>query len=456
MSVWFNQRAVRDRTLAIVMTLRLVFAFTVVAAGAARAQNDRVQWLRTNAVALSDAATDADLAPIRRALDGVDVVFLGESSHGDGGGHLARLRLVRYLHEQLGFNVIAWEAGVREAAAFDSLLGTSAPLGSITPTALYPWWAPSAELRPVLDYVRQTRRSPGPLTFAGFDIQRSGPLDSLVGYVSRTFAPSGDPALFPVGLRESLARAASRLASLEGAQRDSAEDALEHLLHDAAPELLRRFAAQRETFVHAIGERETQLLSRVLHNVVAHAEQLRLARDADPAKRITSYNLREQRNAENILWLLRERHRGEKLIVWLHNVHAITARFTARFDGLSPDASDTPRDATARVVKDSIGARSYSVAIVSYDGAWGFPGGDRTALPPAPAGSLAASLHDAGFARAFLDVSGNGRPIPAWLSAPMTGTLNTQSPARYPVTWPRVVDGVLFIDHMTPSTVARD
>jgi erythromycin esterase len=420
------------------MTLRLVFAFTVVAAGAARAQNDRVQWLRTNAVALSDAATDADLAPIRRALDGVDVIFLGESSHGDGGGHLARLRLVRYLHDQLGFNVIAWEAGVREAAAFDSLLGTTAPLGSITPTALYPWWAPSAELRPVLDYVRQTRRSPGPLTFAGFDIQRSGPLDSLVGYVSRTFARSGDPALFPVALR------------------DSAEDALERLLHDAAPELLRRFAAKRETFVHAIGERETQLLSRALGNLVAHAEQLRLARDADPAKRIASYNLREQHNAENILWLLRERHRGEKLIVWLHNVHAIAARFTARFDGLSPDASDTPRDATARVVKDSIGARSYSVAIVSYDGAWGFPGGDRTALPPAPAGSLAASLHDAGFARAFLDVTGNGRPIPAWLSAPMMGTLNTQSPARYPVTWPRVVDGVLFIDHMTPSTVARD
>ena len=438
----------------LIRSLPIALALTV--AGLAQAQPNRVRWLRANAVALSDAATDADLAPIRRALDGVDVIFLGESSHGDGGGHLARLRLVRYLHEQLGFDVIAWEAGVREAVAFDSLLATNAPLGAITPVALYPWWAPSAELRPVLEYVRETRRSARPLRFAGFDIQRSGPLDSLVGYVTRTFARAGGAEVFPIALRDSLARGVARIATLSGAVRDSAETSLERALHDAAPELRQRFASQRASFVRTLGDAETDLLSRVLDNLAAHAEQLRLSRDADPAKRIASYNLREQRNAENVLWLLRERHRGQKLIVWSHNVHAIKARFAARFDGVSLDASSAPRDATARVVQDSLGRRSYSVAIVSYDGSWGFPGGDRTDLPPAPVGSLAASLHEAGFARAFLDVRGSGRAIPTWLSAPMTGTLNTQSPARYPVTWPTVVDGVLFVDRMTPSAVVPE
>jgi len=38
----------------------------------------------------------------------------------------------------------------------------------------------------------------------------------------------------------------------------------------------------------------------------------------------------------------------------------------------------------------------------------------------------------------------------------MTGTLNTQSPARYALTWPAVVDGVLFVDRMTPSSVAPE
>jgi erythromycin esterase len=419
------------------------------------AQDDRVAWLRANAVALSDTATDAQLTSIRGALDGVDVVFLGESSHGDGGAHLARVRLVRYLHEQLGFNVIAWEAGVSESVAFDSLLGTSRALGTITPIALYPWWSASAELRPVLDYVRRTRTSPKPLRFAGFDIQRSGPLDSLVSHVSRTFGRSGNATLFPRTLGDTLTRLLRRMSSLSGAARDTVEDAAERLLHESAPELEQRFASNRAAFVRAIGARDTELFARTLANITAHAEQSRLAGDADAAKRIASYNLREQRNAANILWLLRSRHPGEKMIVWLHNVHAINTRFTARFDGVAPASTDTPRDATARVVRDSIGARSYAMATMSFDGAWAFPGGNRTELPPAPAGSLAAALHDAGFARAFLDLRREtGRP--SWLSTPLTGTINTQSPARYPVVWPHAVDGVLFVDRMTPSTTAPE
>src|SRR5215207_8788342 len=122
----------------------------------------------------------------------------------------------------------------------------------------------------------------------------------------------------------------------------------------------------------------------------------------------------------------------------------------------STGGQDSSSSLTARVVQDSIGRRAYSVAILSYDGSWGFPGGDRTELPPAPAGSLSALLHDAGFTRAFVDVRGKGREVPPWLSAPMTGTLNTQSPARYALTWPAVVDGALFVDRMTPSSVAPE
>jgi erythromycin esterase len=419
-----------------VTTLRFIptLALCVLGTGAAGAQPDRVAWLRANAVALSDSATDASLAPIRQALAGVDVVFLGESTHGDGAGHLARVRLVRYLHEQLGFDVIAWEAGAREAVAFDSLLGTTARLGSITPVALYPWWAASAELRPMMEYLRQTRRTPRPLTFAGFDLQRSGPLDSLGAYVRRTFAKTGDTAQIPASL----------------------PDSSERVLLELVPGLRQRFATRRPAFVRALGERETSLLGRVLDNLATYGEQQRLARDTSAGQRIAGYNLREQRNAANLLWLLRERHRGQKIIVWSHNVHAVSTRFTARFDGVSSDRATAPRDATARIVEDSLGARSYSIAIAAYDGAWGFPGGEQSVLPVAPAGSLSAMLHEAGFARAFLDVRGTGRANPQWLRTPMTGTLNAQSPARYPLVWPDVVDGVLFIDRMTPSSIAPE
>jgi erythromycin esterase len=426
--------------------LSLAVAASCAFANAASCQTDRTTWLRSNALALADNSSDADLARISRALQGVDVVFLGESSHGDGGAHLARVRLVRYLHERLGFDVIAWEAGTREAATFDSLLGTSAALGSISATALYPWWAPSAELRPMLEYVRSTRRSSRPLTFAGFDIQRSGPIEALVADLRRGFAQSGNAELFPKALDDSLSIYLRRLDGSTGASRDSVEEKIERVIHAATPELRRRFESARRAFEQRVGARATAFLNRVLFNLSSNAEQL-------AASGVASYNIREQRNAENIVWLLRERYPGRKLIAWSHNVHAINTRFTQRFDGVAATAAENTRDATARIVHDSLGTRAYSVIVASYDGAWAFPNGQRTELPPAAPGSFVDLMHGTGMATAFLDLRGT---LPAWLNEPLVGTLNTQSPARYPIVWPRATDGILFIDRMTPSSVAPD
>jgi erythromycin esterase len=426
--------------------LPLALAASCVLATASFAQPERVAWLRSNAIALDDSSSDASLARIGRALNGVDVVFLGESSHGDGGAHLARVRLVRYLHERLGFDLIAWEAGTREAVAFDSLLGTSAPLGSITATALYPWWALSAELRPVLEYIRGTRRSTRPLTFAGFDIQRSGSIEALVSDLRRAFAQSGNVELFPRSLDDSLSFQLQRLTAVTGASRDSVANSIERMIHAAMPDLRRRFESARSTFTQRVGVRETAFVSRVLLNLSSNAEQV-------AASGVASYNIRERRNAENILWLLRERYPKRKIIVWSHNVHAINTRFTQRFDGVAATAAENARDATARIVHDSLGRRAYSLIVASYDGAWAFPNGQRTELPAAAAGSLVTLLHDTGLSRAFLDLRGTH---PAWLDEPLVGTLNTQSPARYAIVWPRATDGILFVDRMTPSSVAPD
>src|SRR5262249_3396279 len=134
-----------------------------------------------------------------------------------------------------------------------------------------------------------------------------------------------------------------------------------------------RFESARETFQQRVGARETAFLNRVLFNLRANAERL-------AATGVASYNVREQRNAENIVWLLRERYPRRKMIVWSHNVHAINTRFTQRFDGVAAAAAENTRDATARIVHDSLGARAYSVIVASYDGAWAFPNGQRTAL----------------------------------------------------------------------------
>jgi erythromycin esterase-like protein len=86
----------------------------------------RVAWLSENAVRIRtvDPAKDdfADLEPLRETLKGVRVVLLGEQNHGDGTTFLAKTRLIRFLHEKMGFDMLAFESGLYDCAkAWDAL-----------------------------------------------------------------------------------------------------------------------------------------------------------------------------------------------------------------------------------------------------------------------------------------------------------------------------------------------
>ncbi len=71
----------------------------------------RVAWLRENVRPIRSIDPHdedfSDLESLRTTLDGVQLVLLGEADHRSGSDFLAKTRLVKFLHRELGFDVLA-------------------------------------------------------------------------------------------------------------------------------------------------------------------------------------------------------------------------------------------------------------------------------------------------------------------------------------------------------------
>jgi erythromycin esterase-like protein len=117
----------------------------------------------------SDDARDLEF--LKPLLAGKRVVQLGESAHGVAEFSWLKVRLAKYLHRELGFDVIAFESPVAGCDRGDALVASSAV--EAMRACLYDVWH-TEEVLPLFEYVAAERAAGRRLAIAGFDVQERG------------------------------------------------------------------------------------------------------------------------------------------------------------------------------------------------------------------------------------------------------------------------------------------
>lgn len=393
-----------------------------------------------------------DLSAIGRLVGDARVVMLGEPWHGDGGAIARRAEIVRYLHEQKGFDVLVFEA---DFYAVHTAWRDAQRTGNVRSVMdqIYPFWTDTRAAAPLWEYVASRMRAGDTLHVAGVD-------PKLVGPRSRAELPR---------------LLAARYAALPGADSIRGSEAAATL--DAA-------LSPRPATSSLLTEARFATLVNVVHRVADAAER-RLAdavnvpaggpgalTDDDRFWAQTAGSLRRNVNGEardagmgaNFLWLATRLYPGRKLILWAHNNHLVADKWMVL------DSQDSipglPRSDAARArttylgdeVKRAFGRRAVSIATTVYAGRYSpdiVPAlgalGDPTlgraanfdstvALPSAAGGTLEAALAGAGRQVALLDL----RPF-IGTSAVSTRVLDyTELPPVRLALW-RGYDGVLFL-----------
>jgi erythromycin esterase len=164
-----------------VLSLSLAFWFAghTNAGGAKPSSADidaRVAWLKSHTSALRsiDPANEdfSDLEPIRYAIGDRRIVQLSEQSHGDGSTFHARTRLIKFLHQKCGFDVLAFESGLYDCRKAWELLreGKMSHRDAIS-NGVFDIWVSSQEVQPLIEYLGQQANGKHPLEICGFDCQ---------------------------------------------------------------------------------------------------------------------------------------------------------------------------------------------------------------------------------------------------------------------------------------------
>ena len=415
--------------------------------GALPADDREATWLRDHAVPLRPAITGdddfADLEPLRDTLGRARVVVLGEGSHGEGTTFAVKARLVRFLHERLGYDVLAFESGFYECWKAQRQIDAGEDPATAFRGAVFRVWTLSRQFQPLIDHFAAAARSPRPLELTGFDPQFTGTLSQqFLDDLVRTAEAAGMPG---EDLRARLTPGVANVVdgSYELGELPDAKSRAEYFAALIDVEARLRGAAgegvpERAFWVHLLaGLRELTVSSWGTHW------------DRPLLEDRANYPVRDRVMGEHLAWLARERYPGRKIVVWMHSGHA--ARGLAGVQTSRPDLNalyTTFRPAGA-VAHDLLGDEMYTVAVLAHHGQHKFAvgsGAPKEILPPSP-GSLEDRFHRAGVPLAFLDLRYTRGP--RWLREPLVARPSGYEEMR--ARWREVFDGLIYIDAMETS-----
>jgi len=460
------------------------------AAGADAAPDPHVDWLREHAVELEtiDPAAPgfSDLEPLRQSLEGVRVVLLGEATRGEGSTLLAKDRLIRFLHEEMGFDVLVLDCGFFQCArgwqaARAAAYAEAAKQDLVDAMAPMRLYTESAQFQPLLDYVVAERRAERPLVVAGAGPELGAQGKNLFAELRRILPRLGSAAGDVPGFEQAAAivdgigsgafttgekpmpsaadreRFAATLAELQRRLR-APQDRLRAPPAAGGAQETGDGAGEASDGPAAAppGADELALYRRALDNLAVEARMTWEIGVYRPGHGISPdvTTLINRQTADNLLWLARQRYPEQKIVVSARTV--FLARHLSRLEtGDRAAKARFERFTTiGDVLEEALGDQAYIVGFTAFEGRAGTPfHAPHALLEPTP-GSFEDLMGRTGLTAAFVDLRGlrqKGRPA-RWLTRPLIARPLSFKELRG--SWPRHLDAFVFLRTMEPSHLA--
>ncbi|MGK4117987.1 erythromycin esterase family protein [Lysinibacillus capsici] len=257
-----------------------------------------------------------DLEMLKPLLHDKRIVFLGESSHGVAQFNLAKTRLIQFLHQDMGYNVLAFESGMGNVMNAQGQIDKQAALQTMKDAIFGVWW--TKETLPLFDYAKSTQATEQPLVLTGFDIQQQGALTN------------GDWLQNPK-LAQQFNEAEKQLAEWSSGKDLKGYQKVKATIIDVYKQVQSQIQFKEKELQAAYPKEPhiVKLMDRTLADRIRLADEyieLTIQSNIDIEQNniesfLQTMEWRDQAMMENLLWLAEEVYPTEKFIVWAHNDH---------------------------------------------------------------------------------------------------------------------------------------
>lgn len=335
----------------------------------------------------------ADLAFLAPLLQGRTIVELGESGHGVAEYSQAKIRLIKCLHEQLGYDVMAFESSIL------STYLANEQASQLTPTAfmqdsIFTVWSTTGVVQ-LFSYIQSTQTTAHPLILAGFDVQLTTPYELNVR-----------PGVFQQVVAQVDPVYAQQVHDMD-------QTFVQHALDTGQfPYILANYSdlkTKYQALTAFLDANMTQIQSayptRPLFPLVvrqaawgmsAYLDEMYDDALSNNFGSLTGSAARDAGMASNLEILVDNLYAGKKVIVWAHNCHiAHDASVVAEWGWKN----------TGNWIYQKYGQSVYTLGLYMYQGSADWNNRTVYTIAAAPDNSVEGLLHAAGEPYVFLDFS---------------------------------------------------
>ncbi|MBK9483668.1 MAG: erythromycin esterase family protein [Chitinophagaceae bacterium] len=405
-------------------------------------QSEIRAFVASNTIPIQSISPDSldfsDFESIGNSIGNARIVMLGEQDHGDAPTFLAKTRLIQYLHETKGFNVIAFESDFFSATyGFENIAKTRQDFLKFYKANIVPYWTLCDASNPLFTKViPESFTTSNPYIVAGFDNQMfyKYSTSNLSQYIDSLTRENKLEILNNETLFKSILSSIKTLSNPMLCIAES-KSFYGNSINDLTT-LKNEFKAKKGIENNAC---------TLIDNLIAFAQQLLKKNDFT-----SMVNTRDIQMTETLKWLCKVKFSNEKIIVWAANYHI--SKYMGHFKKKS--LNDNISMATEFVKDKEFDKLTYSVGFTSYDGEAGRIG-TKTFTVDSPDKNGLETWIDKSTNYAFIDFKKFNLLNPQFDDEfEMKSCVSDNNVHKsYPAQWNKIFDGIFFIRHMYPCKI---